>query len=331
MELALAAVHQYEQKIDTRTKFAASNGKLLFDLFRRRGWKLIEPEAGWTFLAYPPSAPPLGFQEDLANARLFVVPGEAFGQPGGFRFSVFAAPDKVQRAIQIISPVPADASPVVSETLLILAKSPLESKSRISAALGAPASRALAEAFLKDTFELAGQTGRRLDVAFTPAEAESCFRELAPTAKFSAQPEAEFGQRIHAALTRSLAGARNVVLIGTDTPHLPAAFIEQAFDALEESDLVLGPSTDGGFYLIGVKHCPAELFRNVEWSTSTVFETVESNARCLGLRMSTLDPWTDIDDLESLRSEAARIGATASAPHTREALQVLGIEASHVA
>ncbi len=97
---------------------------------------------------------------------------------------------------------------------------------------------------------------------------------------------------------------RRVVLIGSDIPGLPLEFIEEAFTSLEETDVVIGPSLDGGYYLIGFKDkkfCPAA-FKGIPWSTERVFEETMKVLKREGLTVHTLQPQRDIDTIEDLKS-----------------------------
>ena len=96
---------------------------------------------------------------------------------------------------------------------------------------------------------------------------------------------------------------RRVVLIGSDIPDLPLAFIEEAFTSLREKDVVIGPSFDGGYYLIGFKDktFSARAFEGIHWSTESVFEKTIKVLKQEGLTVHTLRPLRDIDTVEDLR------------------------------
>lgn len=139
--------------------------------------------------------------------------------------------------------------------------------------------------------------------------------------------------RIRAGLAAGLERAARVVLIGTDTPDLPRAYLERAFAALDKADVVIGPACDGGFALIGVRgaeYVEASMFDGVEWSTPAVFRQTTANLEGRGWRVAVLGEWEDVDDLESLRRLAGRLeGAAAEvAPRTRGALRALFDEAT---
>ena len=92
-------------------------------------------------------------------------------------------------------------------------------------------------------------------------------------------------------------GFDSVVLIGSDSPDLPQAYIKLAFSALKTNDVVLGPSSDGGYYLIGMTQ-NYDIFENIPWSTSKVFEKTIEKIDKLGLKIKTLSVLYDIDTNE---------------------------------
>ncbi len=103
-------------------------------------------------------------------------------------------------------------------------------------------------------------------------------------------------------------GCSQLVVLGTDSPNLPLAYIEAAFQSLEDHDVVLGPAEDGGYYLIGLNAYHSFLFEGIPWSTSeTLSATLEAASRH-DLTVKTLPIWYDVDDdstLTRLRDELA--------------------------
>jgi hypothetical protein len=101
---------------------------------------------------------------------------------------------------------------------------------------------------------------------------------------------------------------KRVVLIGSDIPDLPLEFIEDAFKSLDEKDAVVGPSFDGGYYLIGFtnKTFSPRVFDGIHWSTGSVFEETLKVLKQEGLTVHTLQPLRDIDTVEDLRIRELR-------------------------
>ncbi|MCA1560414.1 MAG: TIGR04282 family arsenosugar biosynthesis glycosyltransferase [Acidobacteria bacterium] len=99
------------------------------------------------------------------------------------------------------------------------------------------------------------------------------------------------------------AGFRRIVAFNADTPHLPAHVLERAFDALTTHDVVVGPTLDGGYYLVGGRASHPTLFATPQLSTSSALDALLSRVRALGLTCARTDEWYDVDvhdDLEQL-------------------------------
>jgi len=191
--------------------------------------------------------------------------------------------------------------------LLMFAKypEPGKVKTRLAASVGAGLAAQLYQEFIRSTFALAQQVevAARF-VTFAPADKEQDFRKLFPESGFwfAQADSADLGVRLHRAIQHVQAcGYAKVITIGTDSPSLPAAYLSQAMAALSTHDLVLGPATDGGYYLIGVKSAPRELFTGIAWSTEKVLEQSQLRAEELGMSVHQLPRWYDVDDLAALR------------------------------
>jgi rSAM/selenodomain-associated transferase 1 len=212
----------------------------------------------------------------------------------------------------------------VGRGLVVLAKWPRagRAKRRLGATIGPRASTALAHAFLHDTAALAERSAAdTILVAFAPLSAAVRVAAVFAGAHLVPQPRASLGTRLTRALEAGRDRARHVVLIGTDSPALDPRIVRHAFAALESgAGCVLGPSRDGGFYLIGCSApLPPSLFRQMPWSTSAVFALTRDRARSAGLGVVVLPEAYDVDDaasLEFLRGDRAglrRARATAAA------------------
>lgn len=108
----------------------------------------------------------------------------------------------------------------------------------------------------------------------------------------------DLGARMQHAIKESLRHHHKAILIGSDCSQLTPAIILKAFDYLNKYDIVIGPSTDGGYYLIGMKACHNELFNNIQWSTEKVLKETMTKAEKLSLKVRTLQTLTDIDHYE---------------------------------
>lgn len=215
----------------------------------------------------------------------------------------------------------------------VFAKPPLPglSKTRLSPALGSVGAAALARAFMVDTWSMLGSLPWARPVFATtqelPADFEQELRAEGSEIDVWLQGDGDFGARLERILKRGLAEARGAIVIGSDSPGLPARLLEQANDALRKADAVLGPSDDGGFYLIGLNACPDGLLEELPWSRDDTFEKTLARLQSRGLSTAVIDSWFDIDepaDLARLRQRlalgelsapaTARVLASTSAP-----------------
>jgi rSAM/selenodomain-associated transferase 1 len=182
----------------------------------------------------------------------------------------------------------------------------------------------LYEAFVHDLAERLVALGFPVTWAFWPPGAP--FAQLVPGQRCVPQVGRDLGERLEAAVRECIATMRlPALVIGSDAPHVDAASLREAARALGGgADVVLGPATDGGYYLIGLGAPHAELFRDVTWGSSSVLEATLERARAGGLRVHLLPPTFDVDDeagLDALRALLARGAITL--PRTAAALASL--------
>jgi len=138
-----------------------------------------------------------------------------------------------------------------------------------------------------------------------PADALEGLRKwLGQDYLYMPQQGEDLGERMKNGFMEALAMKfKRVVLIGSDIPDLPLEFIEEAFTSLQEKDVVIGPSLDGGYYLIGFtdKKFSPQAFKGIPWGTERVFEETMKILEREGLTVHTLQPQRDIDTVEDLR------------------------------
>ena len=121
------------------------------------------------------------------------------------------------------------------------------------------------------------------------------------------QADGDLGARMHAAFeTAFAAGAAKAVIIGSDCPELDAGIIDRAFAALDAADFALGPTPDGGYYLLGMKKLEPALFTGIAWSTETVREKTLEKIRRLGCTATLLPELSDIDTEADWRAYLTR-------------------------
>lgn len=123
------------------------------------------------------------------------------------------------------------------------------------------------------------------------------------------QQGADLGERMYNAILAGLERFERVVLVGSDCPGIDADYLQRALGGLDQADLVLGPATDGGYVLIGVKRVSRELFEGIPWGSATVLAETLQRLRRMNWRWNTLPPLADIDRPEDLVVWEAMRGA----------------------
>ncbi len=215
--------------------------------------------------------------------------------------------------------------------VIVMAKDPRAggSKTRLAASAGLTAAQTadLAEAFVHDTLRTAQQVAdAEVWVCHAPPDSAARFAAWAPRARILAQVAGDLGARMRAAFAAAFeSGPARVVMIGSDTPHLPAERIEAAFARLDAARVVLGPATDGGYYLVGLDAPAPALFEGIAWSTPDVLAETRERARNGGLELALLDELRDVDDAADLAELARSIRPDGEpCPRTARALAGLG-------
>jgi rSAM/selenodomain-associated transferase 1 len=221
--------------------------------------------------------------------------------------------------------------------LAVMTKAPRAGKvkTRLTPPLTPEEAAALNICFLRDTASAICKATRAAPATgvavYTPVGAEDAYRGILPNA-FSLLPQRgqTFGQRlIFAAEDLLRLGFESVCLIDSDSPTVPPdAFSEAAENLTRPGDrIVIGPSDDGGYYLIGLKRLHRRIFEEIDWSTERVLEQTTERAAEIGLNVHFLPTWFDVDDREALQRlcqemfEARRSDSTdCAATSTREYL-----------
>jgi len=208
--------------------------------------------------------------------------------------------------------------------LAVVAKRPAagQTKTRLCPPLSGAEAAALYECFLADTLDLMRQTdGVERAIIYLPEDESGYFRQLAPDFALHPQRGDDLGARLDNLLSDALAaGARQAVVMDSDSPTLPVSSVQEAYARLDTgADVVFGPCDDGGYYLVGVTRPQPRLLREVAMSTATVLEDSLAIARSLGLKVSLLPVWYDVDtgaELERLQAELRHLPPE-TAQHTR--------------
>lgn len=214
--------------------------------------------------------------------------------------------------------------------LVVFVKSPRPGavKTRLIPALGAVAAaelyRALAEEEIRRTAPRGGEYQRLF--LFAPAEAGPGMEAWLPGEEWIPQEGGDLGARMTAAFDEAFArGFRRAAIIGSDVPWVSREQVLDALRSLDDHDVAIGPTHDGGYYLIALDRPRPGLFQGIAWSTPAVFAATVERASVLGLTVRVLEPLRDIDTFEDVRSEWGRLdslleGRTALREAVRAAL-----------
>ncbi len=211
------------------------------------------------------------------------------------------------------------------QAVVMMAKTPQagDVKTRLCPPLTFEAAAELYRGFLLDTVaKIASLKTIRPVMSYAPASGEAFFADAVPDWTRLPQEGFDLGARMHNCFTQLLAqGYDHVLLTGSDLPTLPLGIFKQAIRlaASPRVDVILGPSEDGGYYLIGLRRPCAALFERMTWSTSDVLAETVRRATHLGLCIAYLPTWYDIDTpADLIRLQAALTQSyTRALHHTR--------------
>ena len=221
-------------------------------------------------------------------------------------------------------------------TVVMLVREPIAGavKTRLIPALGADGAAALYRAFTED---LCARLAPRVRLALASAsDAGEHTARLARRHRLAVlrQGEGDLGTRMRRLAAAALAGCDRVVLIGSDAPTLPVKHVTAALRALGRSRVVVGPSLDGGYYLIGFRGQLPDVFTRMPWGSATVLARTLARLRRARVTPAVLPAWYDVDvaaDVDLLTRHLAMLVALGQdpAPRTRRVLKRLGARRSH--
>jgi rSAM/selenodomain-associated transferase 1 len=195
-----------------------------------------------------------------------------------------------------------------SRVLGVFVKAPVpgQVKTRLAAEVGVGQAAELYRSLGRRVVAASVGRGHDTVVWFAPGRAHRAVRDWLNdlgVAGFQAQVSGALGTRLAAAFRQHFRqGARRVIVIGSDCPGVDARLVSRAFVALDEDDLVLGPTRDGGYYLIGLRAPALQLFRGIAWSTEAVLEQTLTRARQLELSTAVLPALRDVDTASDARA-----------------------------
>ena len=215
--------------------------------------------------------------------------------------------------------------------VIVFAKNPVPNqvKTRLVPSLSPEQAATVYTAFLTDWCDtLAKLPDVDITIAYTPAEAQSDLQTLiGDNAMYIPQIGADLGERLVSATQWATEQEyTKILLVGSDSPTLPISYISKAFTLLDSRDIVVGPSTDGGYYLIGFSATNLTMavpfiFEEIAWSTADVFQQTVARIRSLKTTVGLLPPWYDIDTADDLAFLHAHISAMRLAGDTVQAVR----------
>jgi len=164
--------------------------------------------------------------------------------------------------------------------------------------------------FVLDVLSIVKKLDTQFYLCFSPLNTQKKFREwLGSAYSYVPQEGNDLGERMKNSFSHAFAeGFRRVVLIGSDSPDLPGDFLRNAIVELQTHDIVLGPSSDGGYYLIGFRYNTflPSMFDGISWSSSTVFQETMAKVKNAGRSLSLLPAWSDVDIISDLKNLVRR-------------------------
>ncbi|MEM9526536.1 MAG: TIGR04282 family arsenosugar biosynthesis glycosyltransferase [Bacteroidota bacterium] len=186
--------------------------------------------------------------------------------------------------------------------LLILIKNPIpgKTKTRLAADVGDEMALKMYQRLMDWTRDQALALSQAVKCYLLYSE-EVLTNDSWPNDRFhkSVQHSGGLGERMEAAFNQAFAdGHKQAIIIGSDCPGITTAYLQEAFTALTNHDMVIGPALDGGYTLLGLRKLESRLFQNMPWSTEQVLSTTLQRADKAGLSIQKLAPLSDVDYLE---------------------------------
>ncbi len=213
----------------------------------------------------------------------------------------------------------------------IFVRSPVagEVKTRLEPVLTAEQARDVYVAFIADFVDRVRGSKYRPTVFLSGERTRDLDAVIDPKWPVVAQGTGDLGARLTAAFAHLLRNPGDrAVIVGSDSPDLPLAYLKRAFRVLKHRDVVLGPAVDGGYYLVGLRAPAPSVFRDIPWGSANVLDATLDAIEREGLTLAVLPPWYDVDDAASLRfladvTRARRLARQDPLRHCERALAAL--------
>lgn len=196
--------------------------------------------------------------------------------------------------------------------ILVFIKAPEKGKvkSRLAKSVGEDTALDIYKCLVCDTLETLKKGNYIFTLCFYPPDSQGIVKDwLGNAHSFMSQHGENLGERMKNAFVQAFSGGMTkVLLIGSDIPELSISLVNEAFDAMDTKEAVIGPAHDGGYYLIGFRRDSFQpaIFQGISWGTGSVFYQTMNIFDKTGSRVHSLPGLTDIDTLEDLLSLLAR-------------------------
>lgn len=237
----------------------------------------------------------------------------------------------------------------ILKTFAVFAKywEPGKVKTRLAESIGDSLAAEIYREFLVASLDLIGDRAEQKVIGFSPESEKEGFGRLASQWDLVPQVQSDLGVRMKCFFDEmfsrgpqhlsdnqtsgSTLSEHRVVLIGSDSPLIDPTWIDEAFERLANDDVVLGPSEDGGYYLLGARNRTPDIFQEIDWSTDQVLQQTVGQLKEKNYRFSQLPEHRDIDNLDDLQWMANELRKRDNGPTNRAALLELAIKALDVA
>jgi len=177
-------------------------------------------------------------------------------------------------------------------------------KTRLAKSIGDEKAAGYYKSFVETLIKSLEDAGLPFSLFYSPVEKLEAFKSwLGDHHPYITQPEGDLGNRLKAGFEHCFEnGYERVLAIGSDTPDLPVSYLEDGFNSLETNEAVIGPTKDGGYYVIGFTKSGYDsgAFEDISWSTEVVFNQTVDHFRRSNIKFSQLSQWHDIDSIHDL-------------------------------
>lgn len=201
---------------------------------------------------------------------------------------------------------------------------PGQVKTRLAQAIGFEASCELYRRFGLDLFRRIQTLNLPILVFYSPPEAEADIAAWLGAVQCWPQATGDLGLRMRLAFEKGFElGYKSLLIVGSDSPDIPFSIFRSAFKRLDAGQCVIGPSDDGGYYMLGFteKTFEPSVFSGVEWSTDSVFSTTLEKLQWCGCAVEILPEWHDVDTLDDLKLFCQRNHAASAQMKSMEYLE----------